>query len=317
MLSRKGHSRRAQLHQKSPLLEEQDLCYRGGSPRVSQLHKEPTPLPPPPQHQHKRMRWWMTRKVIPEVMLTQIYAYAVRTHKDLVVRKIMEVMHTAYAKSEICLNTSQTIPDANNHRRHASIVKRKRAAFAKHILFCWVVWWTQCWGCFWNASFISLFLFIGMHFWIFERQFLLFSRASVTAVILLPDELVATSGVCSQIYERRHSPRVDTSFGQQWRQMDCFFLLVYVLWPFYSPVNTCTSPGWAVGLVLEGAILERVHCRWMDRGTDGGVEGCRGKVDLQGCSGRTSFWDAYTIFKWREICVQKFANVYQREEIKK
>ena len=59
----------------------------------------------------------------PVVVFTQISAYSM--HKNVAVRKIMEAMCTAY--------TSQTTHEANDHGRHASIVKRKRASFANNI----------------------------------------------------------------------------------------------------------------------------------------------------------------------------------------
>ena len=78
--------------------------------------------------------------------------------------------------------------EANNHRRHLSIVKGKRASFANNIILLdrlmnLVV------KCFWNASFWSLFLFIGTHFRIFTRKIFhplaysvrISSKASATA----------------------------------------------------------------------------------------------------------------------------------------
>ena len=74
---------------------------------------------------------WEARLLRAAVALTQISAYS--THKNLVIRKIMEVMRTAMQKAGFSLNTSQTTHEASDHGRHASIVKGKRASFANHI----------------------------------------------------------------------------------------------------------------------------------------------------------------------------------------
>ena len=63
------------------------------------------------------------------VALTQISAYS--THKNLAVRKIMEVMRTAHAKSGI--QSRHVSNYTNDHGRHTSIVKGKRASFANNI----------------------------------------------------------------------------------------------------------------------------------------------------------------------------------------
>ena len=55
---------------------------------------------------------------LPAVALTQMSAYG--THKNLAVRKIMEMMCTAYAKRDSVLSTSQTTHEANNYGRHIS-----------------------------------------------------------------------------------------------------------------------------------------------------------------------------------------------------
>ena len=68
-------------------------------------------------------------------MLTQISAYL--THKNLAICKIMDAMCTAYAK---CRTQSEHISnwvEANDHGRHASIVKGKHALFVNSILFSW------------------------------------------------------------------------------------------------------------------------------------------------------------------------------------
>ena len=64
---------------------------------------------------------------VPGVASMQMSAYI--THKNLALRKVAEAMRTAYAKS-----------GTQHVRRHASIVKRKRASFANAFLFRWVVW---------------------------------------------------------------------------------------------------------------------------------------------------------------------------------
>ena len=79
-----------------------------------------------------------TRARSAAVALTQIFAY--RTHKNLAVRKIMEVMRTAYTKSG---NRSQHVSNYTwGNGRHASLVKGKRESFANNIsVFRWIVWW--------------------------------------------------------------------------------------------------------------------------------------------------------------------------------
>ena len=70
--------------------------------------------------------------------LPQISVYI--THKNLAVRKIMEAMRRAYTKrGTIDLNTSQTTHEANDHEKHSSIVKGKRASFANNVWFHWMM----------------------------------------------------------------------------------------------------------------------------------------------------------------------------------
>ena len=59
------------------------------------------------------------------VMLMQISVYIV--HKNLAVRKIMEVMCTASANVGLNLNTSQTTQEENNQGRHASTYCERKA----------------------------------------------------------------------------------------------------------------------------------------------------------------------------------------------
>ena len=78
-------------------------------------------------------------------------------------------------KAEFGLNTSQNTHEANDHVRDASIEKGKRASFAHNIsVFRWIVWQR----CFWNAPFILRhpFHFVGAHFRIFVRKFLVHLR---------------------------------------------------------------------------------------------------------------------------------------------
>ena len=82
---------------------------------------------------------WAVEHTKSGVALTQISAYS--THKNLAVRKIMEAMRTAYAKSGIQSRTRLKL-QGKRSRRHTSIVKGKRASFANDIsVFRWIVWW--------------------------------------------------------------------------------------------------------------------------------------------------------------------------------
>ena len=54
---------------------------------------------------------------------------AYSTHKNLAAHKIMEATQNA----GFSLNTFQTTHETNDHGRHASIVKGKRASFANNI----------------------------------------------------------------------------------------------------------------------------------------------------------------------------------------
>ena len=67
------------------------------------------------------------------VALTQISAYI--THKNPAVRKIVETIRTAYTKRGLSLNMSQTTREANDHGRHAGIVKGKRASFPIYLFY--------------------------------------------------------------------------------------------------------------------------------------------------------------------------------------
>ena len=116
------------------------------------------------------------------VALTQISAY--NTHKNSAVRKIMDTMRTVHAKSGRDFNTPQTAHQANDHGRHAYIVKGKRASFAKSILFRWIVCGTRWWRCFWNASFVSLLVLCGGHR-IFEFLYANFLSTCVRCTHLL------------------------------------------------------------------------------------------------------------------------------------
>ena len=70
------------------------------------------------------------------------------------------------------VSTWLKLHEANDHGRHASVVKGKCASFAKNIRFHWIVWWTPWWKCFRNVVLVSLFHFIGVHFQICVHKFL-------------------------------------------------------------------------------------------------------------------------------------------------
>ena len=65
------------------------------------------------------------------VMVMQISSYI--SHKNLAVRKIIEVMHTAYAKKWDSVPTCLKLHKANDH---TSVVKGKCASFVTNNIFC-------------------------------------------------------------------------------------------------------------------------------------------------------------------------------------
>ena len=89
---------------------------------------------------------------------TQISAHL--THKNLALRKIMEVMRTAYAnKRDSASTASQTEHDANDHGTYTSMWRTfyfAESLVVKVLLKC---------------AFVSLFLFVGTHFQIFVGKF--------------------------------------------------------------------------------------------------------------------------------------------------
>ena len=95
------------------------------------------------------------------IALTQLSEYII--HKNLAVHKIMEAMHTAHTKSgtvsiHLKLHMKQTITE--------------QQAFGKDITFHWLNRLMNLMvKRFWNASFVSLFLFVDTHSQIFVRKF--------------------------------------------------------------------------------------------------------------------------------------------------
>ena len=118
--------------------------------------------------------------------LTQSSVYS--THKNLAVRKIMQAyakkktVHkimeaNAKKKTGLGLKTSQTKHDANDHGTHASMWKESADRLR-------TFYFAESERCFWNASFVSVFLFRWHAFPNFCTQIPrpLFSKASATAV---------------------------------------------------------------------------------------------------------------------------------------
>ena len=90
------------------------------------------------------------------------------THNTLAVRKIMNAMPTAYARSGTRSQHASKYTWLRKTREYI-MVKEKRPTFA-NLLFRLIVWWTLWQRCLWNASFVSLFIFVGTHFRIFCTQ---------------------------------------------------------------------------------------------------------------------------------------------------
>ena len=96
----------------------------------------------------------------------------ISTHTNLTVRKIMEVMRSQ--KAGFSLKTSQTTHETNDHEMHASIVKER--AFANNISVSILL----------NRLMVvkvlemrhSFLYFVGTHFRIFVRKFLVHSRTA-------------------------------------------------------------------------------------------------------------------------------------------
>ena len=97
------------------------------------------------------------------VVLTQISAYVYMTHKNLVVRRIVKTMLTVHAKSGT--QHVSNYANANNHRRHTSIVKGKHHLRTFYFADSFDEPGDKC--TFEMRQSFLVFLFIGTHFWIF------------------------------------------------------------------------------------------------------------------------------------------------------
>ena len=73
---------------------------------------------------------WRNTLPLTEVMLAQISVSIM--HKNLAVHKVIEVMHTPYAKT-CSQHVALTAHEANDRRRQASIVKGKRTLFVNNV----------------------------------------------------------------------------------------------------------------------------------------------------------------------------------------
>ena len=97
--------------------------------------------------------------------LSKLYTKPIFTHKNLAVRRIVEAMRTAYAKSG-------TRSHCASKRMRQTITEGTRALWWESAHRLGTTFLNQHRKCFWNVSLVSPLLFIGTHFRIFVRKLL-------------------------------------------------------------------------------------------------------------------------------------------------
>ena len=114
------------------------------------------------------------------------------------------------------LNTSQTTHEANDHGRHASIdCERKVRIVCLFWVFHWIVqWWWQ--RCFWNVPFVLY--FVGMHFRIFVRKFLIRLRTYASPQKLAQPLYNVISSLWTTLYVHVQSDLAILKFHGTWKK---------------------------------------------------------------------------------------------------
>ena len=109
------------------------------------------------------------------VALTQIPAYSTQKKSSWT----QNYGSDAYAKKRDSVSTltSQTKHDANDHGTYASMWKESEHRLRRTFYFA------ESERCCWNGAFVSLFLFVGTHFRIFVRKFLIHLRTIYTHLL--------------------------------------------------------------------------------------------------------------------------------------